>query len=61
MLAYHELAVKYTETAVIKLSAHGKYMGNILQPHNTPWSLHQVKQVFGMNLCKFKGLTNSEI
>ena len=31
---------------VVRLSVHGKYMGNILQPHNTPLSLHQMKQVF---------------
>ena len=43
--AHHELAVKYIPAAVVKLSAHGKYMDNILQPHNTPSSLHQMKQV----------------
>ena len=29
------MTVKYIQAAVVKLSACGKYMGNILQPHNT--------------------------
>ena len=45
MQAHHELAVNYIPAAVVKLSAHGKYMDNILQPHNTPLSLHQMKEV----------------
>ena len=53
---------KYIQAAVVKLSADGKYMGNILQPHNTPLSVHQMKQVFYLDETVWiKGLTNSAI